>query len=97
MKNSDRNGLLTRDKTRLANLPNIQNSLNGETFNTMYGKHGIKEGHWIVFQMIRPGVKLISNKKENTVNTIIRAKIEEGYYRRNKKKAFENSIIMTAH
>lgn len=60
----------------------------GDTINKTYGKHGIKEGHWIVFQMISSGVKLISNKKENTVNTIIRAKMEEGYYRRNKKSGF---------
>ena len=38
--------------------------------------------------MISSGVKLISDKKENTVNTIIRAKIEEGYYRCNKRTGF---------
>lgn len=41
MEKPDKNGMLTRVKARLANLPNIQESIKGTTSNTMYGKHGI--------------------------------------------------------
>lgn len=61
---------------------------NLDTINKVYGKENIKHGHWITFGMIIPKEKRALNSKENSDKNIIRAKLEEGFYRNNKKEGF---------
>ena len=57
----------------------INPSDNKEKINQVYGKNHVKEGHWIAFGFA------VTKKANNKANRI---KIEEGYYRRNKKVGF---------
>ncbi len=50
---------------------------NKEKINQVYGKDQIKDGHWIVFGLTK-----------NTDKKVSRVKLEEGYYRKNKKVGF---------
>lgn len=50
-----------------------------EKINQVYGKGHIKNGHWITF-----GLTFTENSNNNTH----RIKVEEGYYKRNKKVGF---------
>lgn len=56
-------------------------TVNGETINKTYGG-GIKDGHWITYEFVIPNVK------QNKDSKVIRAKMEEGYYKENKKEGF---------
>lgn len=55
----------------------INPSNNQEKINQVYGKDHIKDGHWIIFSV-----------SKNTNEKINRIKLEEGYYRKNKKIGF---------
>jgi len=57
----------------------INPSDNKEKINQVYGKDRIKDGHWINFDFA------VTKAADNKINRI---KIEEGYYRRNKKVGF---------
>jgi hypothetical protein len=52
---------------------------NKEKINQVYGKDKVKDGHWITFGF---AVTKTTDKKTN------RIKIEEGYYRKNKKEGY---------
>lgn len=56
-------------------------TVNGERINKIYGGD-IKDGHWIHYEFVIP------TAKENTNKKVVRAKIEEGYYKENKKEGF---------
>jgi hypothetical protein len=56
-------------------------TVNGETINKTYGGD-IKDGHWIHFEFVIP------TAKENKDKKVVRAKMEEGYYKENKKEGF---------
>ena len=58
----------------------INPSNNQEKINQVYGKENIKDGHWIIFDITKN-----ANEKVN------RIKLEEGYYRKNKKIGFWKS------
>ena len=60
-------------------LYDINPSDNKERINQVYSKGGIKDGHWIIF-----GLNFVKTADGKTN----RAKIEEGYYRKNKKIGF---------
>jgi hypothetical protein len=55
----------------------INPSNNQEKINKVYGKDQIKDGHWIIF-----GIAKNAHEKVN------RVKLEDGYYRKNKKIGF---------
>lgn len=59
---------------------------NSDTINRTYGD-GTKEGHWITFEWTDPNEKMVNENKENLAKAG-RAKIEEGYYKDNKKEGF---------
>ena len=52
---------------------------NKEKINQLYGKEKIKNGHWITFGF---------SVTKNVSNKATRIKLEEGYYKRNKKNGF---------
>ena len=64
---------------------------NGETINRLYGKERIKQGHWINFEFIIPTGKQSFEANENKNKKVARTKLEEGYYRHNKKEGFWKS------
>ena len=51
---------------------------NGEEINCLYGSEKIRHGHWITYVLI----------VSKTTNKMVRAKMEEGYYKWNKRVGF---------
>lgn len=56
-------------------------TVNGERINKTMGNN-IKDGHWIHYEFVIP------TAKKNKDSKVVRAKMQEGYYKENKKEGF---------
>ncbi len=58
-----------------------------DTINKAYGSAKVKQGHWIIYELI--GDKEWSGERVNAkTNKLERIKTEDGYYRNNKKEGY---------
>ncbi len=71
------------NKNDLNCLPHIEILRNGDTINKRR-EDGTKEGHWIFFEWIVP----MGKEPNGAAGKLVRAKVEEGYYKNNKKEGF---------
>ena len=61
---------------------------NGEMINKTYGRNKIKDGHWITFGMVIQKEKQAGKTNATMRSKIVRAKLEEGYYKCNRKEGY---------